>query len=163
MQLHQTDSGLTIKFEPEPLCPRVEWIYNRTYAIYSYTDKAVVSASGFYEIIAHIAGVDISEVDGHLASYREKNDWTRLYRKRHDVFFERQADHVLPRFANIRVVRIHLCDVCKYLDSPPNQWLAQSTLRDGIHLCGYCANHIETESPSIRFAFVQSDARPISK
>ena len=161
MQLHQTDSGLTIKFEPEPLCPRVEWIYKRTYAIYSYSDKAVVSASACYEMVAHIIGVDISAVDGVLAIYREKrNDRTNLYRSNHDVFFGHQADIVLSRFANIRVVRIHLCEDCKPLDDLPHQWVAESTLQDGIHLCGSCANHIETESPSIRFAFVQFDARP---
>ena len=161
MQIHQSDSGFTIKCEPEPLCPRVEWIYGNTYAIYSYSDEGVVSASGCYGIVAHIAGIDITEVDGYLAIYREnRKGWTGLYRRNHDVYFNRQADHVLSRFANIRVVSIRICDDCKALDDMPHSWVAESTKQDGLHLCGYCANHIETRAPSSRFAFVPSDARP---
>ena len=162
MQIHQSDSGFTIKFEPEPLCPRVEWIYDDTYAIYSYRDKAVVSASGCYKIIAHIAGIDIDEVDGHLADYlEEQNSWTTgLHRPTHDVFFERQANLILPRFTNIRVVNVRVCEDCRLLDGMPHSWVAESTKQDCLHLCGYCANHIETKAPYGRFAFVPSDARP---
>ena len=101
MQLLKTSDNMTINFYPDQHAPRVEWKLGNAYAIYSCSDSAVISASACYNIIASIRGIEISEVEAHLKRHCIEKNWQKLYRKNHDVFFGRQAEHVLARYAHL--------------------------------------------------------------
>ena len=101
MQLLKTSDNMTINFYPNQPAARVKWELGNAYAIYSCSDSAVISANACYNIIASIRGIEISKVEAYLKRHCSEINWQKIWRKRHDIFFERQAEHVLAQYAHL--------------------------------------------------------------